>query len=137
MKKIMCFGTFDLLHPGHLNYLQQAKKYGDYLIVVLARDKTKSKLNKKTLFQEKERLKLIQHLDLVDKAVLGDLNDHFKIIHKHQPDTLCLGYDHKIKIDNLINQLAKQGLYPKIKRMKPHKKHKYKSSKLKQIPCKN
>ena len=127
----MCFGTFDLLHPGHLSYLQQAKKHGDYLIVVLARDKTKLKLSKKTLFQEKERLKLIQHLDLVDKAVLGDLNDHFKIIHKHQPDTICLGYDHKIKIDKLMNQLTKQGLQPKVKRMKPHKKHKYKSSKLK------
>ncbi|MBI2582387.1 adenylyltransferase/cytidyltransferase family protein, partial [Candidatus Woesearchaeota archaeon] len=31
MKKVMCFGTFDLLHLGHLNYFQQAKKYGDYL----------------------------------------------------------------------------------------------------------
>lgn len=132
----MCFGTFDLLHPGHLSYLQQAKTHGDYLIVVLARDKTKLKLNKKTLFQEKERLKLIQHLDLVDKAVLGDLNDYFKIIHKHQPDTICLGYDHKIKIDELMNQLFKFGLQPQIKRMKPYKPHKYKSSKLKQVPCK-
>ncbi|HLC71304.1 MAG TPA: adenylyltransferase/cytidyltransferase family protein, partial [Candidatus Nanoarchaeia archaeon] len=38
MKTVMCFGTFDILHPGHLHYLQQAKKYGDYLMVVIARD---------------------------------------------------------------------------------------------------
>ena len=132
----MCFGTFDLLHPGHLNYLQQSKKQGDYLVVVLARDKTKLKLKKKTLFQEKERLKLVQHLDLVDKAILGDLNNHFKIIHKHQPDTICLGYDHKIKIGELTKQLAKLGLQPKIKRMKPHKTNKYQSSKLKQASYK-
>ena len=35
MKRVICFGTFDHLHPGHLNYFQQAKELGDYLIVVI------------------------------------------------------------------------------------------------------
>ena len=40
MKKVMCAGTFDIIHPGHLYYLSEAKKYGDNLVVVVARDET-------------------------------------------------------------------------------------------------
>ena len=91
MKKVMCFGTFDLLHLGHLNYFKQAKKFGDYLIVVIARDQTKH--DKKPFFTENERLELVKSLELVDEAVLGDLKDHFKVIKERKPDLLCLGYD--------------------------------------------
>jgi len=40
MKKVMAAGTFDLLHPGHIDFLKQAKKEGDYLIIVIATDET-------------------------------------------------------------------------------------------------
>ena len=50
-KTIMCFGTFDLLHLGHLSYLQQAKEKAEHLTVVIALDKTKSNQKKKPYFQ--------------------------------------------------------------------------------------
>ena len=93
----MCFGTFNLLHPGHLHYFQQAKKYGDYLIVVIARDKTKRQQHQLTVFNEQERLHLIQNLKIVDKAVLGKVGDHFKIIRALKPTVLVLGYDQEVR----------------------------------------
>lgn len=119
MKTVMCFGTFDLLHLGHLQYFKQAKKQGDYLIVVIARDATKKKQNKKILFSEKERLELIKSLRLVDEAVLGHPQNHFKIIIQHKPNVICLGYDHVIKEDELRKKLAAHKLHPKIVRAKP------------------
>jgi len=132
MKKIMCFGTFDLLHLGHLNYFQQAKEYGDYLIVVIARDKTKEKQNKEILFSEEERLQLIKNIKIVNEVVLGYPDNHFKIIEEHKPDVLCLGYDHKINENDLKEKLALLNLRPEIKRMKPYDSGKHKSTLLKE-----
>jgi len=135
--KVMCFGTFDLLHPGHLNYLKQAKKHGNYLIVVIARDKTKKKQKKSTLFNEKERLSLIQSLSLVDLAVLGSLHDPLQVIKKFNPDILCLGYDQPLKISQLKEKLKELNLFPKIKRLSSYRGYKYKSTKLKQLLLSN
>ncbi len=47
MTTVMCFGTFDILHPGHLYFLRECEKYGDELIVVIARDATVEKVKEK------------------------------------------------------------------------------------------
>ncbi len=127
MKTVICFGTFDLLHLGHLSYFEQAKKYGDYLIVVVARDSTKEKQKKKIIFTEDERLKLLQSLRLVDEAVLGYGKDHFKIIVEKNPNVICLGYDHLISEEILQRELAKRNLHPHIIRAKPFKSKSQKS----------
>lgn len=127
----MCFGTFDILHPGHLNYLEQAKKYGDYLIVVVARDYTKRKQRKKLRHNEQQRLEAVQALSLVDEAVLGYPDDHFRIIQEKKPDVLCLGYDQKVDEKVVEKKLAILGLFPGIKRMQAFQPEKYKSSLLK------
>lgn len=132
IKKVMCFGTFDLLHLGHLHYFQQAKKHGNYLIVVIARDKTKQLQKKMIVFSEKERLKLVQNLRLVDKAVLGHSGDHFKVIQEHKPDVIILGYDHKIDVKILAQKLKERGLHPIIKRAKAFKVGKQKSTLLRE-----
>ncbi|MEK6950343.1 MAG: adenylyltransferase/cytidyltransferase family protein [Nanoarchaeota archaeon] len=132
-KVVICFGTFDLLHLGHLHYFRQARKHGDYLVVVIARDRTKRKQNKKTIFNELERLQMVQSLKLVDKAVLGHPRNHFKIIIKHKPEVICLGYDHAIKEKRLAKELGKYRLYPEIKRMKAYKAGKYKGGKMKKF----
>ena len=136
-KIVMCFGTFDLLHLGHLHYLKQAKKQGDYLIVVLARDKTKKDQEKPTLFSEKERLELIQSLRIVDKAVLGNQGNHFKIIKEFNPGVICLGYDHKISESELQEKLSALGLRPKIKRISSYRPNQQKSSLLKELILKH
>ncbi len=132
MKTVMCFGTFDLLHLGHLHYFQQAKRYGDYLMVVIARDKTKQIQKKEIIFSERERLELVQNLRVVDEAVLGYPEDHFRIIQEKRPDIIFLGYDHKIDERMLAAKLKERGLKPTIKRAKPFKIGKHKSTLLRE-----
>jgi len=124
----MCFGTFDLLHLGHINYFQQAKKYGDYLMVVIARDITKSNQQKTLIFNENERLGLLQQLKIVDETVLGDVKDHFKVILTKKPDIICLGYDHSIEEKELEDKLRVLGLSCKVKRTKSFHPDIYKSN---------
>jgi FAD synthetase len=118
MTTVMCFGTFDLLHLGHLDYFKQAKKYGDRLLVVVARDKTKQDEKKTPIFTESERKQLVSALEIVDEAVLGYPGNHLKIIQEKKPDVLCLGYDHPINEKELAERLLKLRLYPKIVRAK-------------------
>ena len=122
MKKIMIFGTFDIIHKGHLNLINQTKKHGDYFIIVVARDKTVKKVKGKyPRNNEKKRANALKKY--ADKVVLGYLKDKYKIIKKLKPDMICLGYDQK----TFIKDLKKLNI--KIKRLKPYKPHKYKSSK--------
>jgi cytidyltransferase-like protein len=130
MKTIMCFGTFDILHLGHLNYFQQAKELGDYLIVIISRDKN---VKKKSIFNENERLELVNHLDLVDEVVLGDLVDKFKIIREKKPRIILLGYDHNID-EQLLEKEFPNSI---VKRAKPFHSEKYKSSKVKESQSNN
>ena len=134
MKKIMCMGTFDILHPGHLDYFRQAKEYGDYLIVVVSRDanvlKDKGRLPR---FGEQERYARVAAQSIVDKAVLGNEDDKLKIVEQERPDILCLGYDQAVDETRLKEALAKRGFKPAIVRAKAYHPEKYKSSLLQQI----
>ena len=131
MKKVMTFGTFDILHPGHIHFFKQAKQYGDFLVVGIARDVIAEKLKKhKLVHNEIERQKVVQELRLVDETMLGDLKDPYKNIKIVKPDVIALGHDQYFFTINLKENLAKLGLHPKIVRLKPYKVDKYKSSKL-------
>ena len=131
MKTIMCAGTFDIIHPGHLYYLSEAKKYGDKLIVVVARDETsKSFKGKKPVHNEKERLEAVRMLKIVDEAVLGNQGDIFNIIEQIKPDVICLGYDQKVQKQELEAELKKRGLKAEVIRIGAYMQHVYKSSKL-------
>ncbi len=129
MGKVMCMGTFDILHPGHLDYFRQAKQYGDYLIVVVARDSTVLKeKGKLPRFGEKERHARVTAVQIVDKAILGNEGDKLKIVEQEKPDVICLGYDQKVDETRLKEALAKRGLTPLIFRAKAYFPEKYKSS---------
>lgn len=133
MKKVMVFGTFDIFHKGHINFLQQAKKYGEYLIVVVARDITVKKV-KKNFPQNKEndRIKVIKDSELAESVVLGNIGNKYLLIKKYKPEVICLGYDQKFFIDNLKSGLSKLGLErTRIIRLRSYKPNIYKSSKLK------
>lgn len=129
MRKVMVFGTFDILHKGHEYLLKEAKKYGDYLVVLIARDKTILKIKKrKPIYNEKNRLKNLKKLKSVDKVILGDIEDKYKKIEIEKPDVICLGYDQKAFTKNLKKELTKKNLFPKIIRLKSFHPEKYKSS---------
>lgn len=131
MTKVMAFGSFDQLHPGHMYFLLEAKKLGDELIVVLAREETIRQLKEKPKYSEKERKEHLEITGIPDKVLLGHQKDKYSIIEKIRPDTICLGYDQDSFTKNLKQELKKRKLNPKIIRLKPYKEHIFKSSKLK------
>jgi FAD synthetase len=133
--RVMVFGTFDIFHPGHRSFLKQARKFGDYLIVVVARDKTVAMIKKqKPENKEAVRVKIIKNSKLADKVILGSLTDKYSAIKKYRSDVICLGYDQKFFVDSLREELKKASL-PKTKiiRLKSYKPGIYKSSKLKRF----
>ena len=131
LKTVMAFGTFDLLHPGHVNFLKQAKKYG-WLIVGIARVKTvKQVKGKLPEHGEKQRLEAIKHLKLTDKVILGSLTDKYAAIKKYRPDIIALGYDQTYFTERLAAELKKLKLKTKIIRLKAYKPLIYKTSILK------
>ena len=98
MKVVMAFGTFDVLHPGHISYLEQAKKMGNSLIVVVARDSSVAMIKGRLpVFGEKDRLRMVSSLKVVDRAVLGAKvkteNGRFGIIRRFRPSIIALGDD--------------------------------------------
>lgn len=124
----MAFGTFDILHPGHIKTLETAKKLGDNLVVIIARDETVEKLKgKKPVFNEKIRLKNLKDLKIADKVKLGKLGNKYQVIIDEKPDVIALGYDQKFFVDDLEKIVGKN---VQIIRLKSHKPHIYKSSKL-------
>ncbi|MCK4592143.1 adenylyltransferase/cytidyltransferase family protein [Candidatus Parcubacteria bacterium] len=130
--KVMTFGTFDIFHPGHESFLKQARKFGDYLIVVIARDKTVG-IVKKRFSQNNEinRQRAVVKSNLADKVILGSLKDKYQVIKKYQPEIICLGYDQTVFIENLREKLKEFGMEKtKIVKLKPYCSEKYKSSKL-------
>lgn len=127
----MCFGTFDLLHLGHIYYLEQAKKFGDYLIVVVARDATKQKQGKAVLFSEHERMRIVGSLKVVDKVVLGNTDDFFKIIVEEKPHVLCLGYDQFISPEQLRKKMKELNVACAVHHIGSYKPKRHKSSILK------
>ncbi|NQU77954.1 adenylyltransferase/cytidyltransferase family protein [Candidatus Falkowbacteria bacterium] len=131
MKKVLCFGTFDILHPGHTYFLKQAKKYGDFLVVVIARDLTVKKVrDRMARNDEKIRKREVLELKIADQVILGDKNNYYKVLDKVRPDVICLGYDQNIFTDKLKQELKARELDPKVVRIKSFKPEKYKSSKL-------
>ncbi|OGY23908.1 MAG: hypothetical protein A2Y57_03070 [Candidatus Woykebacteria bacterium RBG_13_40_7b] len=133
MKKVMIFGTFDGLHLGHLNFFEQAKSHGDFLIVVVARDFWSEKIKeKKPHFAERSRVAQVTAKKIVDRAVLGSPTfDYISIIKQENPDVICLGYDQKHDETDLKAELAKESLsHVKVVRLKPYKPDIFKTSKL-------
>jgi FAD synthetase len=131
-RKVMVFGTFDGLHEGHLNFFEQARERGDFLIAVAGRDvnikKIKGHFPKN---RERDRFSDLQRCKLVDKPVLGYEEDVYMIIETLKPDVICLGYDQVSFSKKLKAELKKRDLKIEIFRMKAYKPKEMHSSILK------
>jgi FAD synthetase len=124
MKKVIVFGSFDPLHEGHRHFFRQAKKLGDRLTVVVARNKClRHDKNHPPRFDESIRIETIEKEALVDSVKLGDRLGEYQILEKEKPDIIGVGYDQKIPLA-LKNNLKKY----KIIRLKPYRPDIYKSS---------
>ena len=95
---VLASGVFDLLHLGHVRFLEQAKRAGGKnaeLVVIIARDSTVEKTKgRKPIMSEDERCALVASLKVVDRTVLGYENlDIGEVIENIKPDVIALGYD--------------------------------------------
>ena len=124
-KIVLASGVFDLLHLGHVKFLEEAKKAGGRnaeLIVIVARDSTVEKRKgKKPIMPENQRRALVESLKVVDEAILGyEEFDIGKVIEKIKPDVIVFGYDQNgmektvkscIKIKGLRVKIVKIGRF--------------------------
>jgi len=124
-KIVLASGTFDLLHLGHVKYLEEAKRAGGRnaeLIVIVARDSTVEKRRgTKPIVPENQRRALVGSIKVVDDAILGYEDfDIEKVIQKIKPDVIALGYDrsdiqqavrHYVKENRLVIKVVKIGKF--------------------------
>jgi len=121
-KVVLASGVFDLLHLGHVKFLEDAKKAGGRnaeLIVVIATDSTVQKLKgKKPIMSENQRCQLVEALKVVDKAVLGyEKFDMGEIISDIKPDVIALGYDQEDMARQVLDFVKAKGLKVKVVRI--------------------
>ena len=124
---VLASGTFDLLHLGHVRFLEEAKKAGgkdSELIVIVARDSTvKARKRKTPVMPEDQRRALVESLKVVDEAILG-LEDFSidKVIEKIKPDVIAVGHDQDgiekevlkaIEKEKIVIEIAKIGRFGK------------------------
>lgn len=103
MKRVITYGTFDLLHYGHINLLKHAKKFGDYLIVALSTDEFNFKeKNKSCYFDYKQRKSLVEAIRYVDLVIPETCwEQKTKDIILYKADVFVIGDDWKGKFDHL------------------------------------
>ena len=128
---VVVFGVFDVLHPGHLSFLNQAARYGT-LMVVVARDSTVLLLKKKKpRFRERVRVAhLKRELGKGTRVVLGDrVMGNYTVLKRYTPDLICLGYDQSALYVDLRGRM-REGNLPRIslRRLRAHKPHHFHSS---------
>ncbi len=136
-KVVLASGVFDLLHLGHVKFLEEAKKAGGKnaeLIVVIARDSTVERMKgKKPIMPEDQRRALVESLKVVDKAVLGyEELEIGEIIEKIKPDIIALGYDQSDMAKNVEDYIGKQKINVKVVRVGKFGEDLDSSSKIKQ-----
>ena len=103
MKRVITYGTFDLIHYGHINLLKRAKELGDYLIVALSTDEFNwNSKNKKCYFTSEERERLLEAIRYVD-LVIPEENWEQKVtdVQLYKVDTFVMGDDWEGKFDFL------------------------------------
>ena len=102
MKKIITYGTFDLLHTGHINILRRAKQLGDYLVVAISSDEFNAGKGKKAYYSFEQRKAILEAIRYVDEVIPENNWEQKKEdIKKHDIDIFVMGDDWKGEFDFL------------------------------------
>lgn len=102
MRKIITYGTFDMLHYGHINLLKKAKELGDYLIVGLSTNEFNKVKGKKCYFDFEERKKLLESIRYVDLVIPeNDWDQKIEDVLEFKVDVFTIGDDWKGEFDFL------------------------------------
>jgi FAD synthetase len=131
----MATGVFDLLHPGHIYYLEASRLLGDELIVVVANDQVVQRTKGAPLFDAKARAHMVGALRCVDEVVIPietEPTRYYQTVLDIAPDIITLGHDQRFSEDELTKDLAQHGWHGKVVRMEKYPDGEISSSKLKQ-----
>jgi len=109
MTRVVAQGTFDLLHPGHVHYLREARAMGDRLDVIVARSRNVTH-KKPPVLPDRQRVTMVGALDPVDSAHLGHPEDIFVPIEELEPDVIALGHDQHHDEAAIESALADRGI---------------------------
>lgn len=132
MARILATGTFDVLHPGHVYYLEKSKDLGDELFVIIARTEMVSH-KEDPILPDEQRRKMVDSLEVVDKAFLGSKKSKFDPLYQIEPDIITIGYDQHYDIKELKNKLQKRGFDIDVVRIddkRPPNGHLYSTSEI-------
>lgn len=105
MRRVITYGTYDLLHYGHIELLRRAKQYGDYLIVALSTDEFNKLKNKKSYYNYEQRKMMLESIRYVD-LVIPENNWEQKIddVRNFKVDTFLMGHDWEGEFDFLKDE---------------------------------
>lgn len=108
-RTVIAQGTFDILHPGHVHYLEEAAAMGDELYVIVAR---KSNVDHKEapICSATQRRDVVAALEAVDEAILGHEEDIFVPIEELEPDVIALGHDQHHNPNAIQVELERRGI---------------------------
>ncbi|HTP53518.1 MAG TPA: adenylyltransferase/cytidyltransferase family protein [Thermoplasmata archaeon] len=117
--RVMATGVFDLLHPGHVYFLTEARKLGDELVVVVARDQTARRLKHEPYVPEHIRRQMVEALKPVDRAILGSTTDIYSTVVAERPAIIALGHDQLWNEAEVERECAQRGVPVKVVRLGP------------------
>jgi FAD synthetase len=111
-------GGFEIIHPGHINTIEQARKLGDVLIVVVARDSTiRKRKGREPVTSESDRVHLLSSLRNVDAAILGAKGDIYTMLQKVRPNVVALGYDQHHAESDILKEGKRRGISLQVIRL--------------------
>jgi FAD synthetase len=130
VRTVLVFGTFDVVHPGHIYFLQQARMRGDRLAASVARDRFVARFKgKPPVHAEDERLRHVLDTGLVDEAFLSDEEPGtYSAVRRLRPQVICLGHDQDALGENLAAWMREEGVEATVETIDALEPGRYKSS---------
>ncbi|MDF9746942.1 FAD synthase [Natrinema salsiterrestre] len=114
-RRVIAQGTFDILHPGHVHYLEEAAAMGDELSVIVARSANVDH-KEQPICPATQRRDVVGALEAVDEALLGHEEDIFVPIEEIDPDVIALGHDQHHDDDAIRAELDRRGIDCEVRR---------------------
>jgi len=116
VRRVIATGTFDIIHPGHIYYLEESRKLGDELHVIVARD-ANVRHKPRPVIGEAQRLRVVRALRMVDSARLGHETDMFRPVEEIDPAVITLGFNQHFSEEELVKALRERGIGAEVVRI--------------------
>jgi cytidyltransferase-like protein len=115
---VLIGGAFEILHPGHLHTIREAKALGDVLVVVVATDQTVTRnKGRQPITDEAVRVDLVSAIRHVDLAILGNQGSIYDTLEKVRPDIVALGYDQHHNAEEIVLEGKRRGVTVETRRL--------------------